>query len=385
MSALAATAVRMPAVAGAPLADAVTLPDTPDAPKPTTLRWEGQPQGWWSRNGLAFGLGAGFGAMAGFGGAMMASSIGRSTPQVAAIAAAAALGIGGATFGITTPFRRNSDHVPDAPTGPAPTLPAGTPLAPVHGGEATRGTHVAHGDGSYTEQVPVTHYRTGSDGKTESYTVYETQWRYFNWDVSTEAQVGRRDGYATMQDALEDVAAGDATALRRQDGRIVAYDMQSRSHWGDVDDLVVYDQATEAIVSPSGRIWLRDQQDPEFRRGATIERPDPTGIVGKSVGEHELRYRSNPDVRVGTVLSGRRGHEDLASAVGEAQARPGNQVVTLGGGRYHVAEATGEQLDHAIPNDGFVTTEHAEHVAAVEQEGAVWAPSGDWYVAPRGS
>lgn len=384
MSAIAATAVRVPAVAGAPLADASSLPDEPAPSKPTVLRWDGQPQGWWSRNGLAFGLGAGFGAMAGFGGAMMANSIGRNTPQVAAIAAAAALGIGGATFGITSFFRNRSDDVPEPPTGPSPSLPAGSTLAPVHGGEARRDTHVAHGDGSYTEQVPVTRYRTGSDGQMESYTEYETQWRYFDWDVSTEAQVGRRDGYATVQEALEDVTTGDATALRRQDGRIVAYDMQARSHWGDVDDLVVYDQATEAIVSPSGRIWTRDQQDPEFQRGGTIERRDPTGIAGEAVGEYELRYRGNPDVRVGTIYSGRRGHEGLPGAIGEARARPGDQVVTLNAGRYHVADAYGEQPDRAIPNDGLVTTKHAEHVVALEQQGAVWAPSGDWYVAPQG-
>ena len=131
MSALAATTVRMPAVAAAPMASTAGLPEAETGPEPQELRWDGEPQGWWSRNGLAFGLGAGFGVTAGIGAAAMANSFGRATPQVAAIGAAAALGIGAMTFGITSLIRSQSDKVPNAPTGPVPSLPAATPLEPV--------------------------------------------------------------------------------------------------------------------------------------------------------------------------------------------------------------------------------------------------------------
>jgi hypothetical protein len=268
--------------------------------------------------------------------------------------------------------------VPEPPRGAIPSLPAPGGLAPIAPGQLPAGAHVGHGSGSYQEAVTKT--RPDGHGGTETYTDYET--RHFSWDIGVDGQVGDREGYASMDEALRDLAAGDGAAIRRQGDRFVTYDLQGRSHWSDLDDLRVDDAAVEAVVSPSGRIWSFVNHGPYYERIGTTSRLDPTGVDGRSIGEHELRYRSNPDVRVSRIVSGLLGHDTLPAALAEVQDRAGDQAVIASHGRYHVVDVDSPRLDHTVPNDGFVTTDEGRGVVAVEQQGSVWSPMGDWYVQP---
>lgn len=357
----------------------------PAPPQPNVLRWDGEPQGWWARNGMTVGISATAGMLTGAFALNHLSTTMVSGPRVWAIPVAIGAGVAAAAAGITHLIRRSTDRTPPLPVDPPRELPQ--PVAPgaVRGGELNPGTHVGHGDGSYMERVPVTRTRPDGDGGTETYTDYEWRREYFAWNIGVDGQVGRRDGYATVEDAIRDAAYGDATALRRQDGRIVAYDMQARSHWGDVDDLRVDDPATDAIISPGGSIWRRVNSGPYFGYAGRTTRPDPTLIGGRSIGEHELRHRGNPNVHVDSVRSGALGHAQLADALGELQARAGDQVVVTTGGRFHVADVRSPRLDPTKPNDGFVTSKHAANVVAVEQQGGIWTSNGGWYVAPKES
>lgn len=360
---------------------------TGDPHGPQVLRWDGEAQGWWSRNGTNVGVGA-FGGLLGSVGAFgvvaryAPQALGASRGSVFAGIAAAAIGVGLAGAGISHLVRQRGDRVPELPGGSAPVLPAAVPAPDVHGGEAPAGTHIGEGEGSYREQVAVqkSRYR---DGQWETYTDYEWRTRWFDWDVATEDQVGPRDGYPTVDAALEDLARGDGLALRRQHGRIVAYDLEARSHWGDLDELRADDPATQAIVSPGGDVWERIDSSPYLWSDTDVERPDPTDLQGRTVGEHELRHRGNVEVSVGRIVSGRRGFADIASALGDMQARSGEQLVVEANGRYHVADADSRALDRRIPNDGFVTTRHAGPVVAIEQQGGIWSPMGAWYVEPE--
>jgi hypothetical protein len=359
-----------------------TVDAQPPAAAPETLHWDGQPQGWWTRHGVTVGVAAGAGALAGIGAAMLrlnAYTPGR--PLVtAAIIGGAALGAATLAGGLTHWLRGREDLLPEPPpSGPAPTLPAAGDLPAVVPGTLRAGTHIGHGDGSYT--IHHTHTRPDGHGGTETYS--ETHTEYFDWDIGVDDQVGRRDGYATMEEALRDLAAGDGAAIRRQGDRLVTYDLQGRSHWSDLDDLRVDDAATEAVVSPSGRIWSFAGHGPHWERIGETSRMDPTGIAGDSIGEHEVRYHGNPDVRVERIVSGLLGHATLPSALGELQARPGNQAVVTSHGRYHVVDVGSPELDRTVPLDGFVTSEHGSQVVVVEQQGAVWSPLGRWYVKPN--
>jgi hypothetical protein len=363
----------------------VSLPTTPTAAQPVTpetLHWDGQPQGWWSRNGATVAWAAGAGSLAGLGAAALRFNVmapGGPAWKTAALIGGAALGAATLAGGLAHWLRGRDDHVPTAPTGIAPTLPAAGGLAPVALGGLAAGAHNGHGDGSYREAVTKT--RPDGHGGTETYTDYET--RYFSWDVGVDDQIGRRDGYATKEEALRDLAAGDGVAIRRQGDRYVTYDLQGRSHWSDLDDLRVDDLATEAVVSPSGRVWENVGHGRDYERTGETSRLEPTGIDGESIGEYELRYRGNPDVRVERVVSGLLGHADLPPALAEMGIRRGDQAVIASHGRYDVVDVSSPELDRTIPNDGFVTTEDGASVVAVEQQGGVWSPLGDWYVKPK--
>lgn len=372
---------------GAATAAAPTTPSTGNAATvagdPQLLRWDGEPQGWWSRNGANVGIGA-------FSGGMAAMVTGFATVDAARLVGSsralaiggAALGVGLLASGIAAMVRRGDDRLPDPPSGPIPSLDAPVAPAPVHGGERPRGSHLGHGSGSYTEQVPVTRTRVGSDGQLETYTEYETQWRYFSWDVQLQEQVGRRDGWPSVDAALSELNRGDAVALRHQDGRVVAYDLTNRSHWGDLDRLRIDDPATEAVVTPGGSVWERTHGG-DFDRAGRIERLDPTRAVGHTVGEHELRHRGNPEVRVELLRTASAGLATEGEAVGLARHLPGDQVVLRGSGRYHVADVSSPQLDRSHPNDGLVTAGRADDVVMLEQQGARWAPLDGWYVRPN--
>ena len=369
-------APAVPAMSG-PTVDA-----QPPASAPETLHWDGQPQGWWARHGTTVGFAAGAGALAGIGAAMIRLNTmapGGAAWKTAAIIGGAALGAAALVGGITHKVRSHGDLLPEPPpSGPAPTLPAAGGLAPIAEGALRPGAHVGHGSGSYQEAV--TRTRPDGNGGTETYTEYET--RHFSWNVGVDDQVGRRDGYATMEEALRDLAQGDGMAIRRQGDRFVTYDLQGRSHWSDLDDLRVDDIATEAVVSPSGRIWSFVGHGRDYERIGETSRMDPTGINGDSIGEHEVRYHSNPDVRVQRIVSGLLGHESLPSALQELRERPGDQAVVTSHARYHVVDVGSPELDRTVPLDGFVTTELGRQVVAVEQQGDVWSPQGAWYVKP---
>lgn len=349
---------------------------------PETLRWDGQPQGWWSRHGTTVGFAAGAGALAGIGTAMIrlnSMAPGGAPWKHAAIIGGAALGAATLVGGLTHWLRGREDLLPEPPpSGPAPILPAAGGLSPVAPGGLAAGAHVAYGRGSYQEAVTKT--RPDGRGGTETYTDYET--RYFSWNVGVDDQVGRRDGYASLEEALRDLPQGDAMAIRRQGDRFVTYDLQGRSHWSDLDDLRVDDVAIEAVVSPRGRIWAFAGNGREYERIGETSRIDPTGINHESIGEHEVRHQGNPDVRVQRVVSGLLGHASLPSALAELQARPGDQAVITSHARYHVVDVSSPELDRSVPLDGFVTSEHGRHVVAVEQQGQVWSPLGAWYVRP---
>lgn len=353
------------------------------AAEPQLLRWEGEPQGWWSRNGANVGVGAAAGGGAAFVSTLLTMDAWRMAGSTRGlIIGGAALGAGIVGAGIAALVRRGDDRLAPPPTGALPRLDAPVAPAPVHGGERGAGTHLGHGSGSYTEQVPVTRTRIGSDGRTETYTEYETQWRYFSWDVQLQEPVGRRDGWPSVDAALTELTRGDAVALRRQEGRIVGYDVSDRSHWGDLDRLRIDDPATEAVVTPAGTVWERTDQG-RFERAGRTERPDPTGTMDRPVGEYEVRHRGNPQVRIEQLRTASGGLATAGEAIGLARDLPGDQVVVERGGRFHVGDVRSPQLDRRLPNDGLAAGKHADRVVMLEQEGGRWAPLDGWYVRPE--
>jgi hypothetical protein len=356
-----------------------------DAPAgPQTLHWDGQPQGWWSRNGLTVGLGV-LGAIGGgfAGGMIAAESASHLTPLLAAAAGAAL--VGGGIAGVTHLIRRSSDTLPAPPSGDAPTLPADAVVPDVVGGELPRTTDIAEGGGHYWswDTVVKTRYR---DGHSETYTDQEYRMHYFSFGLDVDhGQVGSRSGYGTVDEAARDAAdSGNAVALRRQGDRLVAYDLRGGSHWNDIGHFDVQDPATVAVIAPDGDIWRRDTTGTGLHEDGHVDRQDPIhGLEGNKIGEHQVRYRSNPNVDIGIVRSGAQGYADVSTALGDAHARAGDQAVIAAGGRFHVADVSSPTLDRSIPNDGFTTSRDARDVVAVEQQGGTWAPLGDWFVAPQ--
>ena len=345
------------------------------------LRWEGEPAGWWRRNGWTFAIGASSGLLGGVGAYAIADIAALKLPRgrLEAIAAGAALAVGlGATL-LTHKLRRRSDEVPALPTGSPRPLPAATaPTSSAPQPMLARGAMVGDGYGRWTETV--TRTRTRADGSTETYTDWET--RYVRWDLIIREQVGRREGYPTVQAAIDDLAEGDAAVLRRQGDRIVTYAANSGGRWSRLDRMTITDPATVAVVGPDGHQWLRDGTQPEFAESGRV--PRTRVLTGdRDIGHYALRYRGDAGVKLRQPLTGVRGMSDLAGALGELRERPGDQAVVAVGGRFHVAEVAAGRVDRSQINDGLLTDEGAGNVLALEQQGQLWSPLGDWWVRAR--
>ncbi len=354
--------------------------EAPDG-RDDVLRWGGEPAGWWRRNGWTFGNAAGAAALAGGTAALVASA---SMPQLgrhrfAAIVAGAALAVGAGAALLTHSIRRNSDELPDQPTGAPPTLPAAqAPTAVTPPPVLPRGTRVGDAYGRWTETV--TRTRPDGRGGTETYTDWET--RTVRWDLVIREQVGRREGYPTFDAAIADLAEGDAAVLRRQGDRIVTYAASSGGRWSKLDDMTIADPATVAVVGPGGYRWVRNGSSPEFVETRGVRR---TQVLprDRQVGHYALRYQGDADVQLRQPLTGVSGVPDVATALGELRARPGDQAVVSVGGRIHVAEVAADRVDRTDINDGLLTDDGAAIVVALEQHGQLWSPLGDWYVRAR--
>jgi hypothetical protein len=359
--------------------------------EPEVLTWPGEPPSWSRQHATATGVGSvaglAVGVGAAIGGVALLAKFGKVTrwPVVGALTGAAAIGVG-AGFGVAALMQQVVEDVNRVPARPdasqVPALPKAAAPPPVPGDVVPKGTKVGDGDGSYDETRQVSSTTYDSDGN--PHTTYTTQHytEYFDWDLELEQPIGRRDGYGSVREALADVPYGDAEVLRSQGGRIVAYDTSSGSHWSDLDSLHIDDPAIQAVVSPSGRVWRRNFVG-AWERAETIERPKPSDLIDQRVGEYALRYQMNANVTAGKAESGRSGYPDLAHALGDMRARAGDQLVTRTGDRYHVLDADAQRVERSSNNDGFLVDGEGDQVVAIEQQGGVWSPAGDWYVAPR--
>lgn len=351
--------------------------------QPEVLTWKGDTASWWKRNDSTV-LGGGLTAIAGgaIGIALLANS-GHLTKGPIAGVVAGALALGAGVGAIVRAVSTSGDRVPAKPHAvDTPTLPEPAEVAAVPGASLPTGKVVGDGDGSYWATRTVTKYRTGSDGKLESYTEQERYVEYFSWNMRAQDPIGRREGYDTAAQALGDMPEGRAAALREQGGKVVPYELSSGSHWGDLDHLGVSDPSITMIVSPGGAVWEKRPAG-HWDVTGSMGRIPAIDAVGQQVGEYEMRYQSNPRVTTEFQQSGARGYADLEHALGDMQARTGDQAVVKSGERYHVLDVSAEAVSRHSNNDGFVVAGKPQGLVAIEQQGGIWSPSGQWYVKPH--
>lgn len=350
---------------------------------PEMLAWKGDSANWWKRNDSTV-LSGGLTALASGAIGMTILSGTRhfsKGPIAGVVAGALALGVGAGAIAhaITTSL----DRVPAQPNAAdTPALPKPADVAKVPGVSLPTGHAVGDGQGSYWDTRIVTKTRPGIDGTSETTTETESYVEYFAWNLRAQDPIGARGGYDTVAQALADLPAGRAVAMRDQGGKVVPYELSSGTHWRDLDELRISDPSINVVVSPEGAIW---KQLPTGRWGAagSIGRTPAIGAAGQKVGEYELRYQSNPSVRTEYQQSGVRGYADLPHALGDMQARSGDQAVVKVGERYHVLDVSAGDVSRRDTNDGFVVAGKPQGLVAIEQQGGIWSPSGRWYVKPH--
>lgn len=315
---------------------------------------------------LFVGLGAG--AIAGLVTASAAAPSSLRIPLGIGAGLAAAVAAGGGAALLRGLVER--EPAPAAPDG-APSAPPSDPVAPLPSGTSPAGRLVGT---TYDSDYQCT---TDSDGDQECH------WETDRDPIRLLEAIGRREGYASIAQAIDATQAGNPVAVLREGSTYRPYLTEPV----DLTPSLVEDAAPDLAAFASGNDWVfsRDRVgDEDLRAREHTDRPETSGVEPRDrVARLALHQEFDGDVRVAGTVSDAAGFTTRGEAVGEANARPGDHVVTEHGGRFHVSRVTIDKDPNGARLDGVRTAGDRGPGDALEYRGETLVPYGDYWVAPR--
>lgn len=371
-------------------AGTAAAPATPLLPR--TLTWDGSGSTWrdWVTPSL---VGLGTGVAAGVA-AKVAQDVARSSASGPLMHPAAPFVAGAVAFLagtlITDVLRSQAERQPAFPTpGSVPSLPGATPPAgaPGHTAQVGRNAGTVEGDYWRTETYTETEWYTDSDGHRRSRQVTKTRQveENFRYDLDMRLSVGRMDGYASADAALDDTRGVGPVAVVRDAGRFFLYRTDVYNHWGDVDRMRIPNPAVVAVMSTRGEVWKPGYEGGvEFHETYDIPDTDPVdGLHDDKVASYALDRRFDPDIKLYSLIGPGAGYATLGEALGDARARPGDDAVVTAHGRFYVMDTyAASNPDTTARLRGLRTGGSHASVAALEVAGTTYVASGPYWMTP---